>query len=122
MITGTVLQPGEPYDQYQVIGPYKKSAGYHKAPIMSSKALWGYGGGTCQVNTTFYIATIQVPLLVTHRKVHAEVGIYYTPQGFDAAVGGGDINLTMVNTLPYAIRYHFYQSDGVVTCCIYRES
>jgi len=68
------------------------------------------------------MATIQLPLLVTHRKVHAEVGIYYVPQGFDAAVGGGDINLTMENTLPYAIRYQFLNSDGVLTCCIFRES
>lgn len=122
MINGTVLQPGESYNQNEVIGPYRKSTGYHKAPIMSQTALWGYGGGTCQVNTTFYISTIQLPLLVTHRRVHADVGIYYAKKGFDAAVGGGNINLTMVNTLPYAIRYQLYISDGVLTCCIYRES
>ena len=120
MITGTVLQPGETYNQNKTIGPYLKSTGYHKAPIMSPHALWGYGGGTCQVNTTFYIATIQLPLLVTHRKVHAEVGIYYAKKGFDAAVGGGDINLIMQNTLPYAIRYQFFISDGVLTCCIFK--
>ena len=121
-ISGTVLQPGEPYNMNQTIAPYQKATGYKSAPIMSQHALEGYGGGTCQVNTTFYMATIQLPLLVTHRKVHAEVGIYYVPQGFDAAVGGGDINLTMENTLPYAIRYQFLNSDGVLTCCIFRES
>ena len=120
MITGTILQPGEEYNQHQTIGPFSQSTGYHKAPIMKKDALWGYGGGTCQVNTTFYIATIQLPLLVTHRKVHADVGIYYAKKGFDAAVGGGDINLTMVNTMPYAIRYQMFVSDGLVTCCIYK--
>lgn len=121
MISGTVLQPGEPLDMHDVIGPYAKSTGYKSAPVMSDEKLAGYGGGTCQVNTTFYITTIQVPLLVTHRKVHANVGMYYALQGFDAAVGGGDINLTMVNTLPYAVRYEFMNSDGVLTCCIFRE-
>lgn len=121
LISGTVLEPGETYDQYEVIGPYRKSTGYHLAPIMSQTALSGYGGGTCQVNTTFYIANIQLPILITHRKVHAEVGIYYCKQGFDAAVGGGDINLTLVNTLPYAIRYQYFISDGVLTCAIFRE-
>lgn len=120
MITGTILQPGEEYNQHQTIGPFMQSTGYHKAPIMKKGALWGYGGGTCQVNTTFYIATIQLPILVTHRKVHADVGIYYAKKGFDAAVGGGDINLIMTNTMPYAIRYHMFVSDGVVTCCIYK--
>ncbi len=120
MITGTILQPGEEYNQHQTIGPFMQSTGYHKAPIMKKGALWGYGGGTCQVNTTFYIATIQLPILVTHRKVHADVGIYYAKKGFDAAVGGGDINLIMTNTMPYAIRYQMFVSDGVVTCCIYK--
>lgn len=120
MITGTVLQPGEEYNQHQTIGPFSQSTGYHKAPIMKKDALWGYGGGTCQVNTTFYIATIQLPILVTHRRVHADVGIYYAKKGFDAAVGGGEINLIMTNTLPYAIRYQMFVSDGVVTCCIYK--
>ena len=72
------------------------------------------------MNTTFYAATIQVPILVTHRRVHADVGIYYIKQGFDAAVGGGNINLTLENTLPYAIRYQFFDCDGVLTCCIFR--
>ena len=120
-ISGTVLQPGEHYNMNQTIAPYQKATGYKAAPIMSDEALEGYGGGTCQVNTTFYICTIQVPLLVTHRKVHANVGMGYARQGFDAAVGGGDINLTMVNTLPYAIRYQFMNSDGVLTCCIFKN-
>lgn len=121
-ISGTVLQPGENYDMNQTIAPYQQATGYKSAPILSPHALEGYGGGTCQVNTTFYVCTIQVPLLVTHRKVHAEVGMDYIPKGFDAAVGGGNINLTMTNTLPYAIRYQFMNSDGVLTCCIFRES
>lgn len=120
-ISGTVLQPGQDYNMNTTIAPYVRATGYHEAPIMSPNALTGFGGGTCQVNTTFYITTIQVPLLVTHRKVHAEVGIYYAPKGFDAAVGGGDINLTMRNTLPYPIRYQFMNSDGVLTCCIFRD-
>ncbi|MBE5801771.1 MAG: hypothetical protein E7319_05720 [Clostridiales bacterium] len=122
MINGTVLQPGQEFNMNETIGPYRKSTGYHEAPIMSQNATTGYGGGTCQVNTTFYMTNIQVPILITHRKVHADVGIYYVPRGFDAAVGGGSINLTLVNTLPYAIRYQFFITDGVMTCCIFRES
>ena len=120
-ITGTVLQPQQEYNMNRIIGPYRQSSGYKSAPILSADALTGYGGGTCQVNTTFYNAVIQLPLLVTHRKVHADVGMDYVKQGFDAAVGGGDINLTMVNTLPYAVRFVFLNSDGVLTCCIYKE-
>ena len=119
-ISGIVLQPGQEYNQNSIIGPYRQSTGYKEAPIMSDDALSGYGGGTCQTNTTFNNAVIQLPLLVKHRRVHADVGMEYALQGFDAAVGGGDINLIMENTLPYAIRFQTFISDGVLTICVFK--
>lgn len=119
-ISGTVMQPGDTVNIYDVMGPYRKSTGYHRAPIMSPGALWGYGGGTCQVNTTLYNALIQVPIYINWRKVHAEVGIYYCPVGFDAAVGGGDITMIFTNTLPYAIRINYFMSDGCLTVGIFK--
>jgi uncharacterized protein YgiM (DUF1202 family) len=120
MISGSVVQPGAQFNVNQCIGPYRKSTGYKPAPIASPTALWGYGGGTCQVNTTLYNTVIQVPILVNHRKVHANVGAKYFLKGFDAAVGGGDINMIFTNTLPYPIRFNYFISDGVLTCCIFR--
>lgn len=120
MLSGSVLQPGVQFNVNHCIGPYRKSTGYKPAPIASPNALWGYGGGTCQVNTTLYNTIIQVPILVDHRKVHANVGAKYFLKGFDAAVGGGDINMLFTNTLPYPIRFNFFISDGVLTCCIFR--
>lgn len=122
MISGSVLQPGAQFNVNQCIGPYRRSTGYKTAPIASPTALVGYGGGTCQVNTTLYNTLIQVPILVNHRKVHANVGAVYALKGFDAAVGGGDINMIFTNTLPYAIRFNFFMSDGVLTCCIFRAA
>ena len=119
-ISGSVIQPNETFNIYKYIGPYRKSTGYHPAPIASPTALWGYGGGTCQVSTTLYNTIIRAPLFVQHRQAHANVGIKYMLKGFDAAVGGGDVNLIFVNTLPYPIRINFLISDGVLTCCIFR--
>ena len=119
-ISGTVLQPGETANIYDIMGPYRASTGYHRAPIMSPNALWGYGGGTCQVNTTLYNVLIQVPIYINWRKVHANVGIYYCPVGFDAAVGGGDITMIFTNTLPYAFRINYFMSDGVLTVALFR--
>lgn len=119
-ISGTILQPEESVNIYDVMGPYRKSTGYHHAPIMSAGALWGYGGGVCQVNTTLYNALIEVPILINWRKVHADVGIYYCPVGFDAAVGGGDITMIFTNKLPYAVRINYFMSDGCLTVGIFR--
>ena len=120
LISGLVVQPGEKVDIHDVMGPYRKSTGYHRAPIWSPKALSGYGGGCCQVNTTLYNALIRAPILINWRKVHADVGIYYTPVGFDAAVGGGDITMIFTNTLPYSIRINFFMTDGCMTAAIFR--
>jgi len=119
-ISGTVLQPNEVFNVNQVMGPYRQSTGYKRAPIMKKDALWGYGGGTCQVNTTLYNTLIRLPILVNYRVVHANVGIKYMLKGFDAAVGGGDINMIFTNTLPYPIRINFLISDGILTCAIFR--
>jgi uncharacterized protein YgiM (DUF1202 family) len=119
-ISNTIVQPGETENTYNMMGPYRASTGYHHAPIMSQHALWGYGGGCCQVNTTLYNALIQVPILINWRKVHTDVGIYYCPVGFDAAVGGGDTTMIFTNTLPYAIRINFFMSDGDLTLGIFR--
>lgn len=119
-ISGTVLQPDETVNIYNVMGPYRKSTGYHHAPVMSPTALWGYGGGVCQVNTTLYNALIELPVYINWRKVHADVGIYYCPVGFDAAVGGGDITMIFTNKLPYAIRINYFMSDGCLTVGIFR--
>lgn len=118
MINGTVLQPGETYNQNDVIGPYSKPTGYKVAPT-TTKA--GYGGGTCQINSTFYVTSIQVPILITQRQVHQNVGMHYIKIGLDASVGGGNNTLRLMNTLPYAIRYQFFISDGVLTCAIFRD-
>ncbi len=119
-ISGTVMQPGETVNTYDLMGPYRRSSGYHRAPIMRPAALWGYGGGTCQVNTTLYNLLIQVPIYINWRKVHAEVGIYYCPVGFDAAVGGGDITMIFTNTLPYPVRINYFMSDGCLTVGLFR--
>lgn len=119
-ISGTVIQPDETVNIYGVMGPYRKSTGYHRAPIMAQGALSGFGGGVCQVNTTLYNALIEVPILIDWRKVHADVGIYYCPVGFDAAVGGGDTTTIFTNKLPYAVRINYFMSDGCLTVGIFR--
>ncbi len=120
MISNSILQPNAVFNVNKCIGPYRISTGYKRAPIASPTALWGYGGGTCQVNTTLYNTIIQLPIFVNHRQVHANVGAKYFLKGFDAAVGGGDVNMIFTNTLPYPIRFNFFMSDGVLTCCIFR--
>lgn len=120
-LSGTILQPNEELSMNDIMGPYKKSTGYMEAPIASKTVNYGYGGGTCQVNTTMYNTLLQVPLLVKHRRVHSRSGAVYAPVGFDAAVGSlSSINMIFKNTLSYPILLEYDISDNVLTCLIYR--
>lgn len=120
-LSGIILQPNEELSMNNIMGPYKKSTGYMPAPIASKTVDYGYGGGTCQVNTTMYNTLLQVPILVKHRRVHSRSGAVYAPVGFDAAVGSlSTIDMIFKNTLSYPVLIEYDVSDNVITCLIYR--
>lgn len=121
MLNGLILQPGERVSMNNLIGPYKKTKGYMKAPIASKIVSTGYGGGTCQLNTTTYNSLLQVPLLVDYRRVHSKSGAVYVPVGMDAAVGSlSSVDMKFSNTLPYPVMLQYYVSDNILTSLIYR--
>ena len=88
---------------------------------VSSQKL-GYGGGICQVSTTLYNAILQIPIEVIKQQVHSSYGISYVPLDMDAAVGNGNIDLRLRNTLPYDIRFALQAEGGVLTVRVYRAS
>ena len=56
-----VMQPGESLDFNAQIGPYKRTNGYHPAPVLiDGGSQLGYGGGTCQSSSTLYNAVRQL--------------------------------------------------------------
>ena len=82
----------------------------------------GYGGGICQVSTTLYNAILQIPIGVIKAQVHSSYGISYVPLDMDAAVGKGNIDLRLQNTLPYDVRFALQAVGGVLTVRVYRAS
>ncbi|NMD39005.1 MAG: hypothetical protein GYA87_10055, partial [Christensenellaceae bacterium] len=121
MLNGKIIDVGETISMNDEIGPYRSETGYKKAPIASKTVDYGYGGGTCQMNTTTYNTLIQIPILIKHRRVHSRSGAVYAPVGFDAATGSlASVNMIFENTLPYPIMMQYYVSENVLTCLIYR--
>ncbi len=104
--------------------PYTKSNGYQEGPIINyvSSDKLGYGGGICQVSTTLYNAILQIPIEVIKQQVHSSYGIEYAPLDFDAAVGNGNIDLRLRNSLPYDVRFVLQAENGVLTVLVYRAS
>lgn len=123
-LNDVVVPQGEKFYFNDFCAPYTKANGYEEGPIInyvSSKKV-GYGGGICQVSTTLYDAILQIPIEVIKQQVHSAYGISYAPLDMDAAVGNGNIDLRLRNTLPYDVRLALQIQGGVLTVRVYRAS
>ena len=124
LVFDVVVPAGEKFYFNDFCAPYTKGNGYELGPIVnyvSDKKL-GYGGGICQVSTTLYDAILQIPIEVIKQQVHSAYGISYVPLDMDAAVGAGNIDLRLRNTLPYDVRFALQAVGGVLTVRVYRAS
>ena len=123
-LNGVVVAAGGKFYFNDYCAPYTHANGYLEGPIINytSSNKLGYGGGICQVSTTLYDAILQIPIEVIKQQVHSSYGISYAPLDMDAAVGAGNIDLRLGNTLPYDIRFELQAEGGVLTVCVYRAS
>ncbi|MBQ7786367.1 MAG: VanW family protein [Clostridia bacterium] len=122
-LQNVVIAQGEKFSFNDYCAPYTLSNGYMEGPIINyvSSDKLGPGGGICQVSTTLYNAILQIPMEVVKWQVHSSYGIEYAPLDFDAAVGAGNIDLRLRNTLPYDVKMVLQAEGGVLTVRLYRE-
>ncbi len=118
-LNGIIIQPEEEFSFNAVCAPYTKENGYFLAPILSGLGDTGYGGGTCQVNSTLYNIVLRVPTVIVEMHWHSQAGAKYLPAGFDATVGEKS-DMRFRNILPYAVRIGYTYGDGVMTALLYR--
>lgn len=114
-----VMQVGESLDFNNQVGPYKKSNGYHPAPVLiDGGSQLGYGGGTCQSSSTLFNTVRQVPgITIVKRRPHGPGCAKYLPMHQDAAVGNTELNFIFRNDGEYPIRI-LAESTGEGTLCI----
>lgn len=118
-----VIEPGQTLDFNRDIGPYNRKVGYMEAPVLiNGKSQPGYGGGTCQVSSTFYNALLQLPgISILYRRPHGPAGAKYLPHGVDAAVGNDNLNLIIRNDYDFTIRIDASAQDGALFVSIYKQ-
>ncbi len=114
-----VMQPGEQLDFNAQVGPYKRSNGYHPAPVLiNGGSQLGYGGGTCQSSSTLYNTVRQLSgITILRRRPHGPGCARYLPMHQDAAVGSTDLNFVFRNDYDFPIRI-VAESTGEGTLCI----
>ncbi|MBE5815190.1 MAG: hypothetical protein E7320_08315 [Clostridiales bacterium] len=114
-----VMQPGEQLDFNAQVGPYKRSNGYHPAPVLiNGGSQLGYGGGTCQSSSTLYNTVRQLSgITILRRRPHGPGCARYLPMHQDAAVGSTELNFVFRNDYDFPIRI-VAESTGEGTLCI----
>lgn len=119
-LTSIRVEEGESFSFNAICGPYTKENGYRSAPILSGESEMGYGGGVCQVCSTFYNIVLRVPTVIEDMNWHSQGGVSYLPAGFDATVSSSK-DMVFRNILPYPLRIEFENLDGVMTAFLFRD-
>ena len=118
-INGTVVQPGETFSYFAVVGPAGQAEGYKAAnAIVNGKLVPSYGGGICQTSTTLYGAVLRSGLEIVERSCHS-IPSTYCPIGQDAAVSWPNMDLKFKNNTEYPLYIIAGMEGKVLTATIY---
>jgi len=94
-----VLMPGERVSYNDSVGRRTLKRGFKVAGVyINGQHDTGVGGGICQVSTTMYNAALYANLKVVRRQNHS-LPVPYVPQGRDATVDYGNIDLVIENSM-----------------------
>lgn len=98
LINGVTILPGHEFSFNETVGPRTEANGFVLARTISGgKYVDDFGGGTCQVSTTLYIAALRAGAKITERYKHTYPS-GYAKNGLDATVAYGSKDLKFVNT------------------------
>lgn len=87
-LNGLVIKPGEEFSLIKALGKIDASTGYKsELVIKGNKTVPEYGGGLCQIGTTFFRLVLNTGLPVLERQNHSyRVSYYEPPVGKDATI------------------------------------
>lgn len=125
-INGTILEPGEQFSFYKVVGNPGKAEGYRLAPaIQGVTHVASYGGGLCQDATNLFNAALKANLRIDERHNHS-LKSTYVKAGYDATIYFGathlDLKFTNVYDSPIRVDLTFNSKTRALTCRIYGAS
>ncbi len=98
---GLLIKPDEEFSFNKHLGNVDAVSGYRKELVIKPEGtIPEYGGGICQVSTTFYRAILFAGLPVTERREHSYAVTYYSQilgHGLDATIYLGSQDLKFKN-------------------------
>lgn len=98
ILNNTIIKSNETFSFNNIVGKPTAERGYKEANvIINNKTEKGIGGGNCQVSSTIYNAVLAVPNLTVIERHEHGMDVSYVPEGKDAAVSYGSIDLKFKN-------------------------
>ena len=101
---GVIIEPGKEFSFNSLLGEISEQDGFESELVIKKGVLVKeLGGGLCQVSTTLFRSAIMAGLPILERKPHSFPVKYYNPQGFDATIYPGVVDLKFKNDTPHHI-------------------
>jgi vancomycin resistance protein YoaR len=114
---GVIVAPNEEFSFNKHLGPVEAEEGFlPELVIKKTGTVPELGGGLCQVSSTTFRAAINAGLPITQRRNHAYAVQYYAPQGTDATIYPGVVDLKFKNDTNGSILIwpYFMDKDNLV--------
>lgn len=109
---GIIIPQGEEFSFNKFLGEVDGEHGFlPELVIKKDGTVPEFGGGLCQVSSTAFRAAMKAGLPITQRKNHAYAVQYYSPQGTDATIYPGSVDLKFINNTPGAVLIWPYIKD-----------
>lgn len=117
-LSGTIILPGEKFSWVKTMGSCNESKGYKIATVFSNGEIAeGYGGGVCQVSTTFNMAIRKLGIS-TNAHQHS-LPVSYAKREDEASVSYPYVDFSFVNTTEKPILVEFVANKGTIVCNVY---
>lgn len=115
-LNGVCVSKGNTFSFNEIVGKSTSEKGYKEADVFENgKTVKALGGGNCQVSSTLYNAVLAVQgLEVIERHEHGK-DVTYVPDGKDAAVSYGVMDLKFKNNTNDDIKMYLSSDDVNVT-------
>lgn len=116
---GHVIPKDAVFSFNKTLGPVDGSTGYlRELVIKGDQTVPDYGGGLCQVSSTAYRGIWEYGFPILQRKNHSYMVNHYAPQGTDATVYPGVIDMRFKNDSPGALVMQTY-AEGDLAYFLY---
>lgn len=110
---GILLAKGETFSFNDHLGEVDAEHGFlPELVIKRTGTVPEFGGGLCQVSSTTFRAAMNAGFPIVERRNHAYAVQYYSPQGTDATIYPGVVDLKFINDSPGYLLIWPYQKDS----------